>query len=207
MRERRLLALLGPWVCPMIGLMGCATDETDTGSTTPTGDSSTGPVDPCEAPLGVTLGTGAASYVALAEGDDIELTWGEQGGFHLWTAAKLSGLDGPTILLHGRAQVVSTGEEFAGYLQPDIGMDVSQPQIGGGGIGGTYNVTTCTGSFWGQFTFVDTDYLPPSRFVCDLPGQEIEFSLDVTDLTSKEVATSTLRLIAASDPNPDSRCN
>lgn len=206
MREMRVWAGFAPLICSMA--WGCATDGTDTGSSpVVTGDTSTTEtdVDPCDASVGATIGTGEASFIALAEGDEIDLTWGAQGGFHLWTAAKLTGLDGPTILLHGHAKVVSTGEEFAGFEQTDIGMDVSQPALGG--VGGTYNPGLCTGSFWGQFTFVDTAYLPQNRFVCNLTGQEIEFSVDVTDLTSGEVATSSVRVIAAQDPNPDNFCN
>jgi hypothetical protein len=44
----------------------------------------------CTRPPNITLGTGTANYEALAEGADIELIHGPQGGYHLWVTANFA---------------------------------------------------------------------------------------------------------------------
>ncbi len=38
------------------------------------------------------LGTGSATFRALVEGDDLEVTQGPQGGMHVWVSARFSGI-------------------------------------------------------------------------------------------------------------------
>lgn len=39
--------------------------------------------------LQVEVGTGAVTFTPLAENDPVELTYGPQGGFHIWTAVRI----------------------------------------------------------------------------------------------------------------------
>lgn len=39
--------------------------------------------------LSVEVGTGSADYVPLADGDPVELIYGTQGGWHVWTAVRV----------------------------------------------------------------------------------------------------------------------
>jgi hypothetical protein len=170
------------------------------GGTSPPEPTTVTEVDPCELPIGVEVGTGEGTFVPLAEGDPIVPTWGPQQGWHLWTAGRLQGLPSPEISFHGYATVVSTGEAFAGFLQPDTTLDLSQP-------GGSYLPGTCSGTFWGKLTFIDTKYSIPA-FVCELDGEEVDFQLDVVQLGTEAAVSATVRVVVANtDPNPDNPCN
>ena len=50
----------------------------------------------CAMPPSITLGTGTANYESLAEGADIELIHGPQGGYHLWVTANFALTTSPT---------------------------------------------------------------------------------------------------------------
>jgi hypothetical protein len=47
------------------------------------------PVPSTPASFDVEVGTGATDFVALADGDPIDLTYGSQGGFHIWTSVRI----------------------------------------------------------------------------------------------------------------------
>lgn len=47
------------------------------------------PVPSTPPTLHVDLGTGIAEFVELAEGEPVELVYGPQGGFHVWTAIRV----------------------------------------------------------------------------------------------------------------------
>ena len=57
-----------------------------------------GPVVP-PAEARVEIGTGSATFVALADGDPIELVYGAQGGWHVDTAVRLWGMEPEGMLL------------------------------------------------------------------------------------------------------------
>jgi hypothetical protein len=178
------------------------TDGGGTSTTGETGDT----LGACELPFGVELGTGQSTFEPLADGDPLELTYGEQGGWHLWTSAKLQGLTGPELAFHAYGTVVSTGEEFAGFAMLDTTVDLSQP-------GGSYAPGTCSGTFWGKFTFIDPKLSVPG-FVCTLDGEALEFRIDVSELEAETGATApvptasaSVQTIATRDPSTNNPCN
>jgi hypothetical protein len=55
------------------------------------GCASSAPIEPTEASLEV--GTGTARFVPLADGDEVAMVRGAQGGWHLWISVRADGLD------------------------------------------------------------------------------------------------------------------
>ena len=60
--------------------------------------------------LTVEVGTGSVDYVPLAEGDRVELTHGSQGGWHIWTGAKVHDPSLPDARMNLFARFADTGE-------------------------------------------------------------------------------------------------
>lgn len=54
--------------------------------------------------LAVEVGTGTKDFMALADGDLVDLTYGPQGGFHIWTAVRVrnAGTSGVQINLRAK---------------------------------------------------------------------------------------------------------
>ncbi len=57
-----------------------------------------GPSPPIDVPdtpdtLSVEVGTGVAAFEPLVDGGEVELVFGPQGGFHVWTGVRLRGAD------------------------------------------------------------------------------------------------------------------
>lgn len=53
--------------------------------------------------LTVEVGTGAITFVPLAENDPVDLTYGPQGGFHIWTAVRIKNTTAPSVQVNLRA--------------------------------------------------------------------------------------------------------
>ena len=51
----------------------------------------------------VEVGTGAITFTPLAENDRVELTYGPQGGFHIWTAVRIKNTRAPSAQVNLRA--------------------------------------------------------------------------------------------------------
>lgn len=157
----------------------------------------TGTVDPCagSAPT-LSLGTGQFAYEPLLEGDRIVLTNGPQGGWHLWTSARLTGVN-PVLSVLGTAKDLETGELLAGSDDLPVTLDLSEPGVG------TYDPGSCAGEFYGQFTYLndatpaqDDSYLD---LICGLEGHELEFSLTITEEATGETASDTVQVLAKLD--------
>lgn len=76
--------------CAMVALAGCAAASADP--------------QPTEAEL--ELGTGTARFVPLADGDEVAMVHGAQGGWHLWISARATGMAsamGSLEIAHGPA--------------------------------------------------------------------------------------------------------
>ena len=57
------------------------------------------------ATLAVEVGTGTKDFVALADGDPVELTFGPQGGFHIWTAVRVKNVVATGVQVNLRAKL------------------------------------------------------------------------------------------------------
>lgn len=61
---------------------------------------------PSTAPsLVVEVGTGTKSFVAVEDGGLVELTYGPQGGFHIWTAIRVRGATASGVQVNLRARL------------------------------------------------------------------------------------------------------
>ena len=81
--------LLRVLCCTIVALAGCAAASADR--------------VPTEAEL--ELGTGTARFVPLADGDEVAMVRGAQGGWHLWISARATGMGamGSLEIAHGPA--------------------------------------------------------------------------------------------------------
>ncbi|MBS2012501.1 MAG: hypothetical protein JST00_06430 [Deltaproteobacteria bacterium] len=57
------------------------------------------------ATLSVEVGTGTKDFVALADGDPVDLTYGPQGGFHIWTAVRVKNANVSGVQINLRARL------------------------------------------------------------------------------------------------------
>lgn len=57
-----------------------------------------------EVPLALELGGGSWRFEALAEGQDVDMILGAQGGWHVWLAVRVSGMSSPEARLTVRTQ-------------------------------------------------------------------------------------------------------
>lgn len=55
--------------------------------------------------LTVEVGTGTKDFVALADGDPVDLTFGPQGGFHIWTAVRVRNVNATGVQINLRAKL------------------------------------------------------------------------------------------------------
>jgi hypothetical protein len=58
--------------------------------------------------LAVEVGTGVAAFQPLADGDLVDIAAGPQGGFHIWTAARVEALGGDRAQLRLSARNAQT---------------------------------------------------------------------------------------------------
>jgi hypothetical protein len=158
----------------------------------------TAPVDPCagSAPT-LALGTGEFAFEPLLDGDRIMLTNGPQGGWHLWTSGRLTGVN-PVLSVMGTVEDLTTGTLLAGGDDLPVTLDLSEAGVG------TYAAGTCAGEFYGQLTYLndavpaqDDSYLD---LICSLEDHELEFSLSVTEEATGETVSEAVRVLARLDP-------
>lgn len=159
--------------------------------------------DACDREPAVVLGAGQFTHTALAEGDRVEMTFGEQGGWHVWTSASVTGM-GPSLLALSTLTVNRTGLVVAGADGVPWPVDAS---LAGDG---TWDPKTCTGTFFGQFTYLD-DAVPPAGegmidVICRLDAEALQFSIEVSDADGDATATATLPIRPILDPANVSYC-
>jgi hypothetical protein len=145
----------------------------------------------------LTLGTGEYAYEVLLEGDRIVLTNGEQGGWHLWTSARVGGVN-PVLSVLGTVKDVQTGTMLAGSDDLPVTIDISESGEG------TYDPASCAGEFYGQFTYLN-DATPEAGdsyldLICSMEGRELEFSVTITEEATGETASDTVNVRARLDP-------
>jgi hypothetical protein len=68
------------------------------------------PVPNTPASIDLEIGSGAVDYVALADGDAVDLIHGSQGGYHIWTAIRVRDL----TVQEGAVNVSSRFEDGSG---------------------------------------------------------------------------------------------
>ena len=171
----------------------------DTDDTLPSESGGTGTPPTC-AP-GLILGTGELQFEPLNGGDSAEITYGPQGGWHVWTSARVTGTT-PALRILAELTDLETGVQLAGVSPLDIATL------------GMADWDGCTGTFVGQRAILD-DWLPPKGplidYICGIDGTPLRLTLGVESLSgttppttatptiSPELTTS-VDVIARGDP-------
>jgi hypothetical protein len=173
---------------------------TDTDTDTVTTDTDTEPSSCDGVAPSVAIGTGVFSYEPLSDGQATEIVQGPQDGWHLDTAGSIAGI-GPVVQFKGVATVVSTGDVIGGENDEPVVIDLRTPGLG------TWDDATCSGTFYGQYTFIDDFEVatgqPLLAALCSLDEEDVEFTLEVAELEG-ETYTDTVTIFARVDP--DSGC-
>jgi hypothetical protein len=173
-----------------------AGDETPVDSAAETGGSDGPP--PCTPAL--EIGTGDVSFQALNPGDPVTIVYGPQGGWHVWTAGRVTGL-GPTLRVLPGLTDLATGTPIAGLADTDDTTILLADFDG------------CSGSFAGQRAIID-DWVPPEGplidYICGLAGTPLRLDLAVAPLLDSTatatgvpfapVLTASVEVVAADDP-------
>lgn len=69
-----------------------------------------------EGPPSFEIGTGEDSFEALEDGDELAITAGAQGGYHLWLGGRFRGLEGEIVAEFGLRDA-GTGESLSYFGQ------------------------------------------------------------------------------------------
>lgn len=172
---------------PLLALIGCvpATEEPLPGTDTAVG---TEPVACTELGPTITIGTGDVAFVPLAEGDEVVMVHGPQGGWHVDVAARI-GNTHQTIAFRPSITLDATGEAVA-----------SEPQDAYVALAG---FTECDGEVWGQRCYIDEHEPTDQAFVCSLAGESATIVVRVTDPQTGLSASAEQRVTLAADPTDD----
>ncbi len=162
------------------------------------GDGTTTTTSSCEDPdMTLTLGTGADSYVALAEGDPVTLVHGPQGGWHIEVSGQVAHTSQEVAILP-TITVVSSGDQIAGDQNQNL-MALSN-----------FDDASCSGEFFGVNALVGDphpeDTLPESCYICSLAGELLDLSITVEDFNSGDSVTETVQVIVEPDPGDVEPC-
>jgi hypothetical protein len=182
------------WV---LGAIGCTVGDSS-------GESATDPPACADGSPAMTMGTGESAYAPMADGAQAVIVQGAQGGWHLWTAAELTGV-GPQVTVVGSAVLIENGLVLASADEEPAWIDLANSP--GGAL---YDAEACTGSFFGLETRLD-DFVPPGgsstlEVICALVNREIAFTVTVTDVGSGASVTDTRTVLGHPDETTASSC-
>lgn len=138
-------------------------------------------------------GTGTDAFDPLEDGDTIEIVHGPQGGWHIEVGGRVFGTSS-ILLVTATTTVVSTEVQITGEQVPIV----SQPD--------DWDPETCAATFFNHPAFVD-DHTPTDQdFICSLAGEELDFTIEVTDTATDAVQTVSVRLVAVLDEDDLPAC-
>ncbi len=156
-RTTQMLSL----ACSLLGSAGCATgagEEAPLDEAEGCSDEDTWVADHCgETYCGAaeaTVGTGEDGYVELAEGDDIDIMFGSQGGYHLDIGARTTRLC-PIIYLRAQVEVdVGRGWEEIADADRHVEAVRVDPHV------------SSAQEFWGMRAIVPCEHWPDTGVAC-----------------------------------------
>jgi hypothetical protein len=169
-------------------------------------------------PLSLEVATGVAGPVLLHDGDPVVMTYGPQGGWHIWTAGVIHGFvsldDTPGASASRPMEVdvdvvrTATGTLLTGTAS-DAAIDLSNPAFG------NWSDATCSGAFYGhQSRIVDASsgVVPKDGetyrdLICELEGEDLTLTVAVTDLVDGATTTDTVHVLAQLDPVDVAYCH
>lgn len=144
----------------------------------------------CErGPIDVQIGTGVTKFEPLAEGEDVTMVFGIQGGWHIDVALRVEGV-GTDVEVRPEVRRVSDGERLAGDQLPSLLLLAD------------YRPGACRGDALGVRAFLDdaTPAVPYPEFICSLAGERLQIDVDVSDFSERS-ATASIEVTARTDPN------
>ncbi|MCB9689715.1 MAG: hypothetical protein H6738_24430 [Alphaproteobacteria bacterium] len=177
------------WLVLAIGCSG-------TSSTSPTDQSE---LEGCGASVDALPGTGAEMYIPLDALDPVVMVHGPQGGWHVETAAFVTGSTAEVSVLP-RIVRKSDGVRLAGDQQEQFIALVD------------YDDDACTGSFFSVRAFLDDTFgeldtgTSPQDVICGLAGEILTLTIAVTDLNTGAGTEATVDVTATLDPNDIQIC-
>ena len=158
------------------------------------GDSGDAPCD--EGPAKVTAGVGEFDFDLPTSGGSVNMVHGPQGGWHLDTAALISGT-GDVVQIVPTLVLTSDGTSIAGLEQ--IPETVAL---------GSYDAEACEGKIVSIRAYLDDVQQPApySDFICSLDGKEVELTLTVTDVVTGDSGSGSTTFILKTDPADATLC-
>jgi hypothetical protein len=144
----------------------------------------------CQEPS-IAIGTGRASFEPLSNGDGIEMTYGPQGGWHIWGSIQATNtrdvirVQFEAIDIESNETVVDVTHQVALAMEND-----------------------CTGSYTGMYGFLKLDGLvsgeldTPPELIC---GHLLEIRMTVSD-SGGRLITKTVETVTTPDPVDVENC-
>jgi hypothetical protein len=172
------------------------TDDTDVDDTTDTTPDL--PDDPCfeQTPI-VRVGTGEFNFEALRAGEDLEMVFGPQGGWHFWVSVAAENVTATVI-----AEVMITDAETGIALHASTVNIGLKPLVAG--------AWACDGTYAGILGVLGTTNLiadsTPPQALC---GREVDLSVTLRAPTVERqlLGTASARMIAQPDPANGTHCD
>jgi hypothetical protein len=87
--------------------------------------------EPTPADATLSLGTGTSRFVALADGDEVPMIHGAQGGWHVWVSVRVEGMDVGTGSLTIEHQPADESEPM---IESRVGVLFDPPDAEGGRV-------------------------------------------------------------------------
>jgi hypothetical protein len=186
------------WLFPL-ALFAC-TGSTDDKTTS--GDDDDVVATGCLAePLTLEVGTGVTEFLALGDGDDITMTHGPQGGWHIDVAGRVGGTE-QLVEVDAVFVKTQTSVQIAGDQQPGRQALVAWDDVG------------CTGDFFGTRVFIDDTTVGLTgeeifEEICTFDDIDVTMTVTVTVLESdpQVTVTQSMALKLQLDPVDRSYCD
>jgi hypothetical protein len=144
----------------------------------------------CQEPS-IAIGTGRENFEPISNGDNIEMTFGPQGGWHIWGSIQATNTRN-VIRIHFEAIDIESGETVVDVThQVALAME-----------------NDCTGSYTGMYGFLKLEALysgeldTPPELIC---GHLLEVRMTVSD-SGGRLITETVETVTTPDPADVENC-
>ncbi|MEC7242477.1 MAG: hypothetical protein VXW32_14675 [Myxococcota bacterium] len=167
------------------GLLACTSPETCPSEAQETGIQVGSISDACRCEeASFDLGTGDAQFETVAEGEEVTMIYGPQGGWHIWGSVRVRNTRDVIKIHFTASDTVSQSYVVDVTTQVALAME-----------------DDCTGTYTGMYGFLDTDPLidgdrdTPPELLC---YHELLLTMTLTDTAGRRLE-QTRRVIAAPD--------
>jgi len=127
---------------------------------------------PCviQGPVAVDLGTGpedGQGYLPMTDGQMVPLTFGAQGGFHVWTNIRVRNVCFSQMRFKRTATWIETGQLVSFSAEQLSLVAASDPQLAAQG--------------WGELPTSRPMFMCPNQFGLTIPGHMVRMEVEITD--------------------------